>query len=84
MKNSLRKLGQTVRNRYAQAGVGVTSMLVMGAANATVEPTGGAAAIAALEAEASSMIDAAWPVAIVVVSGAIGIKLFKHFANRAS
>jgi hypothetical protein len=79
---ALRKLGHFARNRYTQAGVALSLVAVAGTAAA--EPTGGAAAIAALSDEATTMIDAAWPVVILVTGAVIGIKLFKKFANRAT
>ncbi len=84
MKNQLRKLGHVARNRYTQVGAAVGTFALAGAANATEPATGGAAAITALETEAQTMIDAAWPLAILIVGAAIGIKLFKKFASKAS
>lgn len=83
MKNALRKLGHAARNRYTQAGVAVSALVVAGSASAT-ETTAAQDAIAAIEAEATTMIDAAWPVVVTIVGAMIGIKLFKKFANRAS
>lgn len=83
MKNALRKLGHAARNRYTQAGAGLTALVVAGSANAT-ETTAAQDAIAAIETEAQTMIDAAWPVVTTIVAAVIGIKLFKKFANRAS
>lgn len=82
-KAALRKLAHAARNRYTQAGVAVTTMVAAGSASAT-ETTAAEDAIAALEAEANTMIDAAWPVLTLIVGAMIGMKLFKKFANRAS
>lgn len=42
------------------------------------------AAMASIAAEATSLADAAWPIATGIVVAVIGIKLFKKFANRAT
>ncbi|MDR5865276.1 major coat protein [Halomonas koreensis] len=83
MKTALRKLGHAARNRYTQAGAGMTALLVAGTANAS-DPTGAEAAIAAMETEAQATIDAAWPFLVTVLGATIGMKLIKKFANRAS
>ncbi|XKE46025.1 capsid protein [Halomonas organivorans] len=83
MKNAIRKLGHAARNRYTQAGAGLTALVVAGSANAT-EPSAAETAISSIETQAQSMIDAAWPVVTLIVGATIGIKLFKKFANKAS
>ncbi len=42
------------------------------------------AAMASISAEAVSLLALAWPVAVTIVVGAIGIKLFKKFASKAT
>ncbi len=82
-KAALRKLAHAARNRYTHAGMAFTTMVAAGSASAT-ETTAAQDAIAAIETEAQTMIDAAWPVVTLIVGATIGIKLFKKFANRAS
>lgn len=79
------KIFQTVKNHASKLAVGVGAMASSAVALATTAPASqGAAAITALEAEATTMIDAAWPVATLIVGAMIAIKLFKKFANKAS
>ncbi len=42
------------------------------------------AAMASISAEAVSLLALAWPIAVTIVVGAIGIKLFKKFASKAT
>lgn len=68
----------------AKSAVAIGSVVAAGSAMASETTTAAEDAIASMGDEATSMIDAAWPVAVTVMAGMIGIKLFKKFANRAS
>ncbi|APE31546.1 hypothetical protein BOX17_11670 [Halomonas aestuarii] len=83
MKSALRKLGHAARNRYTQAGAGITALVVAGTANAT-EPTAAEAAFTALQSEADAMAGYAWPVVAGIVGSLLAIGLFKKFANKAT
>lgn len=72
------------KKHIAKSAVAVGSLVAAGSAMATETTTAAQDAMAAMETEATSMIDAAWPIAVTVASGFIAIKLFKKFANRAT
>lgn len=42
------------------------------------------AAFTSIATEASTLLAAAWPIAVTIVVGTIGIKLFKKFASKAT
>lgn len=81
MKNALRKIQDTARNRYAQAGAAFALVTAAGSASAT-EPTNAESAMTALQTEGESMISAAWPVVTALTVGFIAIKLFKRAAAK--
>ena len=72
------------KKHIAKSAVAVGSLVAAGSAMATETTTVAQDAMAQMETEATSMIDAAWPIAVTIMAGLIGIKLFKKFANRAS
>lgn len=47
-------------------------------------PTAATAAMTAVEADGSAMLDAGWPIAVTIVSGMILFKLFKKVTNKAT
>ncbi len=42
------------------------------------------AAMDTISSEATALLGKAWPVVILIVTGVIGIKLFRKFANKAT
>jgi small-conductance mechanosensitive channel len=67
--------------KLSQVLVAVTAIF---AAASTQAASPAETAIAAIGTEAAALGTAAWPVVIGVVTGFIGMKLFKKFANRAT
>lgn len=47
-------------------------------------PAAVTSAFSSISADASSLLDLAWPVVLLITGGLITIKLFKKFVNRAS
>tara|TARA_R100000657_G_C4660564_1_gene104356 strand:+ start:214 stop:471 length:258 start_codon:yes stop_codon:yes gene_type:complete len=75
-------LASAIRNNRVVAGAGL--LVMSGMAAATEPATGAAAAWTQLEADATAMLDSAWPIVILMTLGFIGIKLFKKGANKAT
>jgi len=74
-----------LKNRMSRYTIAAGALVVSGFASATTTETSAAVtAMSSMQDQASSMIDAAWPFATLVVGAAIGLKLFKKFANKAS
>lgn len=69
-------------NRVAKYGA-VAAVLASGSANAALS-TEAQAAVTAVTTAAADWIGAGWSIAIAVVVGLTGIKLFKKVLSRAS
>lgn len=79
------KIVEMTKQHASKVGVGALALVGSTAAMASTAPASqGASAISELQAQATELITAAWPVAIAIVGGLIGIKLFKKFANSVT
>lgn len=73
-----------IKSKVVAMVTGAAALVGAGVASATEPSSAAVTAMADMQAEATSIIGAAWPFAVVVVTAAIGLKLFKKFSSKAS
>lgn len=73
-----------LKARSTRLALGAGALVASGIASATDTTSDAVSAMNDMQTQATDLIAAAWPFATLVVGAAIGLKLFKKFANKAS